>query len=93
MTETVDRVVRRWGSDKTHVVTVPEETIQPASMFRTEFDAISGRLTARCGTRVNRPSEFAVVMRPGTRVLCLPCRHITGIEYAGPEQGRGERQT
>lgn len=92
--ETVDKVVRRFGSDKTHVVTIQPDIIQPYSVFRTEFKGIPGPLTARCTTRVCTKSQVAVIMRPGTQVLCRACRIITGIDYATNDQwGEGEHLT
>lgn len=86
------RVVRNLGSGKTHVMEVHrQETMQVlGAKYQQPYPALSV-----CGVKIND----GVIMQPGTKVGCGPCKHVSGIaeepqphEHAyGPVVRAGER--
>lgn len=69
-------VVRRMGSDKTHVMVVQD--VVPAVMFGASYwMPLEGR--AACGVMI----RDGVVMQPGTVTRCSTCNHLTGVTYEG----------
>lgn len=91
MTELEVRVVRRMGSDQTHVAEIDPAVGFIASAFGGTAEWIPTPVASRCGA-VLRDSVGAVVsMRPGTPVRCRRCRTITGVERAPERDLRGVR--
>lgn len=71
-------VLRRIGSEKTHVAEVGAVTVDS---FIKPYWAPTIGATAACG--VDMPLN-SVVMATGTKVRCRACVHITGITEQSP---------
>lgn len=79
----VTTVVRGFGYEITHVVTVPRDALESAAWPGPShtFTGICTPVVARCGNRVRSCQPVIVVMKPGSRVKCRHCARITGIEH------------
>ena len=73
-------VVRGWGYEISHVVTVPLSSVVEAESLGVPFDALRTPLVARCGRRIRSSQPVVVIMAVGTPVRCELCRAFTGIE-------------
>lgn len=71
-------VVRRLGSEKTHVAQVGDTW---RAFFIKPYWAPLGGATAACGVKVD---ESAVIMATGAKVKCQTCVHLTGITEQSP---------
>lgn len=81
-------VVRGFGSEMTHVVTVPRSLLVSSSWPSPSypFTGIPTPVMAECFTVPRSVQPVLVVMNPGTKVRCRQCRRVTGIteQHAGP---------
>lgn len=75
------RVVRAFGSNKTHVVT-PPLTLVPFTHMGATGIGIPVPVEAVCGAKLRGVQDLVVCMREGTRVKCGPCRTATGLHVA-----------
>lgn len=75
----VTTVVRGFGYNVTHVVTVPHAALLSASVINAPFTAIKTPLISRCGRRIKSVQSMVVVMQAGTPVRCRPCQQLTSI--------------
>lgn len=71
-------VVRRVGSDKTHVARVGEAW---RAHFIKDYWAPTGGATAACGVQIQ---ASGVIMATGTKVRCRACVHLTGVTEQSP---------
>ena len=77
MSEMVTTVVRRLGSEVTHVVTCPTFILTKMRFLAATYTGTAVPLAARCTAQLSGPK---VVMASGTKVRCKTCRMLTGIE-------------
>lgn len=82
----ITAVVRGFGYDVTHVVTVPETSAARYSVFGSVFTGLQTPLMARCGKQVRSIQDIVVVMAPGTKVKCVQCRRFSGVEVQPDEK-------
>lgn len=82
MSETVSRVVRTLGSERTHVAVVPVGQFGTYTWLGAEFTGVSLPLVTRCGAELAAHHRVAVCMKAGTRVRCPRCRRLTRLERA-----------
>lgn len=73
-----DRVIRKFGVNRTHVVRVPVWMLSNYTAFGKCFVGIQGPVIALCGTRALGPNDVGVCMKPGTAVLCRTCVYASG---------------
>lgn len=71
------RVVRRLGSNKTHVAKV--EIAFKGKVFGASY-LDPGAVTAACGVKIHD----GVIMRPGTKTKCRTCVYLTGVTEQSP---------
>lgn len=71
-------VVRRVGSDKTHVARV--DGVWRAHFIK-DYWAPTGGAVAACGVRIQ---ASGVIMATGTKVRCRTCVHLTGVTEQSP---------
>ena len=74
-------VVSGFGSQITHVVTVPAAAMEAMAWpsERYPFTGMRTPVVARCGSRVRSCQPCVVVMKPGAPVRCKHCERATGI--------------
>ncbi|MGH3781740.1 MAG: hypothetical protein ACRDRO_14240 [Pseudonocardiaceae bacterium] len=80
--DTTQRVVRRLGSEQTHVADIHPDQLHAASHRGKEFTGVTLPLVARCGALLRDTTGTAVCMRPGTPIRCSRCSRITGLTEA-----------
>ncbi len=79
------RVVRKLGSDATHVADVLDTAIA-GGWFYTSYVGAETPLDARCGrTLWDGQGRPAPLMRAGSKVTCRKCRKLTGIDVAAQD--------
>lgn len=71
-------VVRRLGSDRTHVARIGQVW---RAHFVADYWAPVDGTQAACGVRI---PEEGVIMRTGTKVRCRACAHLTGVTEQSP---------
>jgi hypothetical protein len=76
------RVVRRLGSEVTHVVDIPVAMLVAGESFGRPFTGVVTPVATGCGSVLRDRTGMVVTMRPGTPVRCRPCRRTTGLEAA-----------
>jgi hypothetical protein len=72
-------VVRRIGSNKTHVAELSE--VRVAHFIKPYWAPAYRAISAACGVEIPTPS---VIMATGTKVRCRTCVHLTGITEQSP---------
>lgn len=82
----ITTVVRGFGYDVTHVITVPETSAATYSVFGSVFTGFRTPLMAHCGKQVRSIHDVVVVMAPGTKVKCVQCRRFSGVEVQPDEK-------
>ncbi len=78
----VRRVVRRLGSDRTHVVDVPVSAPLPMEFMGHACTGIRTPVVAVCRTELRDRTGAVICMNPGTRIRCTTCTRLTGIQVA-----------
>jgi hypothetical protein len=76
------RVVRNFGSTRTHVVDVPPGSLAELTMIGRPFTAVDFPVAALCAAVLRSAEGYGVAMKEGTRVHCPACRRISGLEVA-----------
>jgi hypothetical protein len=77
--DTVTTVVRGFGYEVTHVVTVPTEILLDCSWLKSGFTGIPTPVAARCTKQIRSVQDVVVMMEVGTPVKCKDCVRWTGI--------------
>jgi hypothetical protein len=82
-------VVRGFGYEITHVVTVPRTIFEPMAWPGPAhtFTGIQTPIVARCGNNVRSCQPVLIVMEPGSLVKCRHCARVTGIIRQAEDMG------
>lgn len=74
------RVVRRLGSNATHVARLTLADLEPVVIAGAHAHAVAhDPVDACCGSRLRRGAGSAVVAMVDARVSCRPCREVSGV--------------
>jgi hypothetical protein len=85
MSEQVTTVVRGFGYEMTHVVTVPRSSLHEAEQFGYPYVGFAAPVMARCGQQPRTLNGMLVSMESGTPVRCKHCQRFSGIKMQTEE--------
>lgn len=78
-------VVRGFGYEITHVVTVPTEILMDCSWLQSPFTGIPTPVAARCGKSIRSVQDVVVMLAVGAKVKCKDCVRWSGLAEQSQE--------